>query len=50
MRMESELDLDMAKVRRVLTQHMQSVFSVRLVPADLNHLIPSGLTLSHATG
>jgi lipoate-protein ligase B len=50
MRMESELDLDMAEVRRVLTQHMQSVFSVRLVPADLNHLIPSGLTLSHATG
>jgi lipoate-protein ligase B len=50
MRTERGLDLEMAEVRRVLTHHMQTVFSVRLVPTVLNHVIlPEGLTLSRAT-
>jgi lipoate-protein ligase B len=49
MRTEGGQDLGMAEVRRLLAQHMQTVFGVRLVPADLNHLVPPGLTLSHAT-
>jgi lipoate-protein ligase B len=45
MRTESGQDLSMAEVRRVLTQHMQTVFGARLVPADLSHVVPpEGLT------
>ena len=45
MRTEGGQDLSMAEVRRVLTQHMQTVFDSRLVPADLNHVVPpEGLT------
>jgi lipoate-protein ligase B len=45
MRAEGGQDLSMAEVRRVLTQHMQTVFGARLVPADLNHVVPrEGLT------
>ena len=51
MRTESGQDLSMAEVCRVLAQHMQTVFGARLVPADLNHVVPpGGLTLSRATG
>jgi lipoate-protein ligase B len=42
MRTEAGQDLSMAEVRRVLTQHMQTVFGSRLVPADLNHVVPPG--------
>jgi lipoate-protein ligase B len=42
MRTEGGQDLSMAEVRRVLTQHMQTVFGARLVPADLNHVVPPG--------
>jgi lipoate-protein ligase B len=51
MRTEGEQDLGMAEVRRSLAQHMQTIFDARLVPADLNHVVPPGdLTLSHAAG
>jgi lipoate-protein ligase B len=51
MRTEGGQDLSMAEVRRLLAQHMQTVFGVRLVPADLNHVAPpGGLTRSRATG
>ena len=40
MRTEAGQDLGMAEVRRLLAQHMQTVFSARLVPADLNHVVP----------
>jgi len=42
MRTEGGQDLSMAEVRRVLTQHMQTVFGARLVPADLSHVVPPG--------
>jgi lipoate-protein ligase B len=42
MRTEDGQDLSMAEVRRVLTQHMQTVFGARLVPTDLNHVVPPG--------
>jgi lipoate-protein ligase B len=42
MRTEGGQDLSMAEVRRALTQHMQTVFGSRLVPADLNHVVPPG--------
>jgi lipoate-protein ligase B len=49
MRTEGGQDLSMAEVRRVLTQHMQTVFGARLVPADLNHVLPLGsMTRSRA--
>ena len=51
MRAESRQDFGMAEVRRLLAQHMQTVFGARLVPADLNHVVPpGGLTLSRAAG
>jgi lipoate-protein ligase B len=51
MRKEAGQDLSMAEVRRLLTQHMQTVFGARLTPADLNHVVPpGGLTLSLAAG
>jgi lipoate-protein ligase B len=51
MRTESGQDLAMLEVRRMLAQHLQSIFGARLVPADLNHEVPpGGLTLSRATG
>jgi len=40
MRTETGQDLGMAEVRRLLAQHMQTIFSARLVPADLNHVVP----------
>ena len=40
MRTEAGQDLGMAEVRRLLAQHMQIVFGARLVPADLNHVVP----------
>ena len=42
MRTEAGQDFSMAEVRRALTQHMQTVFGSRLVPADLNHVVPPG--------
>jgi len=42
MRTEAGQALSMAEVRRLLTQHMQTVFGARLVPADLNHVVPPG--------
>jgi lipoate-protein ligase B len=42
MRTEGGQDLSMAEVRRLLTQHMQTVFGARLVPADLSHVVPPG--------
>jgi lipoate-protein ligase B len=42
MRTEGGQDFSMAEVRRALTQHMQTVFGSRLVPADLNHVVPPG--------
>jgi lipoate-protein ligase B len=51
MRAESTQDLGMAEVRRALAPHMQTVFGARLVPADLDHVVPpGGLSLSPATG
>jgi lipoate-protein ligase B len=47
---EAGQDISMADVRRLLAQHMQAVFNVRLVPADLNHVAPPCLTLSRAAG
>jgi lipoate-protein ligase B len=48
MQTESGQDPGMAEVRRLLAQHMQTVFGARLVPADLNHVVPPGLTRSRA--
>jgi lipoate-protein ligase B len=49
MRTADGQDPGMAEVRRVLTQHMQTVFGARLVPADLNHVLPLGsMTRSRA--
>jgi len=48
MRTEAGQDPGMAEVRRLLAQHMQTVFGARLVPADLNHVVPPGLTRSRA--
>jgi len=42
MRAESGQDPGMAEVRRMLAQHMQTVFGARLMPADLNHVLPPG--------
>jgi lipoate-protein ligase B len=42
MQTESGQDLGIAEVRRVIVQHMQAVFGARLVPADLNHVVPPG--------
>ena len=42
MRTEAGLDLGITEVRRLLAQHMQTVFGARLVPADLNHVVPPG--------
>jgi lipoate-protein ligase B len=51
MQTEAGLDPGMTEVRRLLTQHMQTVFGARLVPADLNRVAPpGGLTRSRATG
>jgi lipoate-protein ligase B len=47
MRTEAGQDLGMAEVRRLLAQHMQTVFGARLVPADLNYVVPPR---SRATG
>jgi lipoyl(octanoyl) transferase len=51
MRAEAGQDIGTTEVRRLLAQHMQAVFGARLVPADLNHVLPPGdVTLSRATG
>ncbi len=51
MRAEAGQDIGTTEVRRLLAQHMQAVFGARLVPADLNHVLPPGdVTLSRVTG
>ena len=51
MRAEAGQDIGTTEVRRLLAQHMQAVFGARLVPADLNHVLPPGdVTLSHVNG
>jgi lipoate-protein ligase B len=51
MRAEAGQDIGTTEVRRLLAQHMQTVFGARLVPADLNHVLPAGdAALSRAAG
>jgi lipoate-protein ligase B len=51
MRAEAGQDIGTTEVRRLLAQHMQAVFGARLVPTDLNHVLPPGdVTLSRVTG
>jgi lipoate-protein ligase B len=51
MRAEAGQDIGTTQVRRLLAQHMQAVFGARLVPADLNHVLPpEDVTLSRITG
>jgi lipoate-protein ligase B len=51
MRAEAGKDIGTTEVRRLLVRHTQAVFGARLVPADLNHVLPPGdATLSRAAG